>query len=135
MYHRLGIALVLAALAAACGVTDPSKNQVQTFTGTLQPSTAATGQQTPNINVSKTGEIIITVTSLTPPVPLGTFFGVIFGQVVSNQCAVFSNNQFATVGTTAIDTQVTSGTWCIIIYDPRGIFTVPEDFVIKVSHP
>lgn len=135
MYRRFGIALAVALVAAGCShVIDPSQNKVETFTGTLKAS-SGTGQQTPNINVSSTGEVVVTVTSLTPSVPLGTFFGVILGQVVSNQCATFQNNQFSTVGTAAIDNQITPGTWCIVIYDPRGIFTVDETFSVKVSHP
>lgn len=134
MYRRLGIALAVAVIAA-CNLIDPSKNTVETFTGTLQPGTAGTGQQTPNFSISKTGEIVVTVTSLTPPVPLGTPFGVILGQVTSDKCLSWQNNQFATVGTAAIQQQVTAGTWCIVIHDPRNIFTVPETFEVRVSHP
>ena len=60
---------------------------------------------------------------------------VTLGQVINNQCVGPLNaNQFATVGVTAIDQRLTSGTYCIDLYD-RGVFTVPETYVLKVSHP
>jgi hypothetical protein len=135
MYRRFGVALALAAIASACGgVVDPSKNQTETFTGTIQPGSGNFGGPHP-VNITKSGEITVTVTSLTPTVPSGTFFAVGFGQSISGQCSVnIQVNQFAVVGSAAISGPISPGTYCVAIFD-EGFFTVAEDYTIKVSHP
>src|SRR5579862_6635818 len=135
MYRRLGVLVAIAIATAGCHVIDPSQNQMLTYTGDIAAATVNAGFEK-DFNVSKTGEVSVTVTSISPSVTLGTFFGVSVGQIVSGQCQQnLQNNQFATVGTAAVDTQITSGSWCVIIYDPRGIFTVKETFTVKLSYP
>ena len=99
MFRGLIPVLLLAALAACGGVTDPSQNQTQTFSGTIQP---AGFSDTLQFNASKSGEITITVTNLNPTVPSGTFFSVLWGQIVGSQCAPISVASLAIVGSTAI---------------------------------
>ena len=74
------------------------------------------------------------VTSFTPTLPSGTLFGVIYGQVISNQCNPITFNQFGVVGATVISGAIISGTYCINIVD-EGFFKVSEDYVLQVSHP
>ena len=136
MSRRWALALAFAVASAGCdNVIDPSQNKVETFTGVITPGSSNPGFQK-DFHVSKQGEVSVTVTAINPSVPLGTFFGVIMGQVVSGQCAGnLANNQFATVGTAAVDTRITEGDWCVVIYDPRGIFTVQETFTVRLSYP
>jgi hypothetical protein len=133
MSCRFGAALILAAIVSACGgVVDPSKNQTETFTGTIQPGSG--NGDVKQINITKSGEITVTVTSLTPTVPGGTFFVVGLGQSISGQCSPIQVNRFAIVGSAAISGPVTPASYCVFILD-QGLFTVAEDYVMKVSHP
>jgi hypothetical protein len=135
MHRRFGAALALAAAVSACGgVVDPSKNQTETFTGTIQPGQGNYGGPH-TVNITKSGEITVTVTSLTPSVPGGTFFIIGFGQSVSGQCSLtIQVNQFAIVGSAAISGPISPGSYCVVIAD-EGLFTVAEDYTLKVSHP
>jgi len=135
MCRRFGVALALAAIVSACGgVVDPSQNQTETFNGTIQPGSGNYGG--PHfVNITKSGEITVTVTSLTPTVPSGTFFIVGFGQSASGQCSInIQANQFAIVGTAAVSGPISPGSYCVVIAD-EGFFTVAEDYTLKVSHP
>src|SRR5205823_5656535 len=122
MLRRFIPVLLLATLAACGGVVDPSKNQTQTF-----PGTVPVGSSGPlhTFNVSKGGEISAVVTSFTPTLPSGTLFEVIYGQVVSGQCSPLSVNQFAVVGATVVSGAIIPGTYCIAIVD-EGFFKVNE---------
>src|SRR3981189_3224109 len=78
MVLRFPVAVLLAAvLAAGCGgIVDPSQNQIETFTGTIAPG----GQSQPGphgFSASKTGEISVKVTQITPS-SSNTFIGVIW---------------------------------------------------------
>jgi hypothetical protein len=130
MFRGLIPVLLLAALAACGGVTDPSQNQNQTFNGTVQVG----GTSTQQFNVSKSGEISAVVTSFNPVLPTGTLFGVAWGQVISGTCSLINLNQFVVTGATAVSSAVTPGTYCISIID-EGFFKVNEDYVLTVSHP
>src|SRR5437773_4215159 len=114
MQLRLSAAVVLAAavLAAACGgIVDPSQNKTDTFTGTIAP-----GGQGPahGFAASKTGEISVKVTALTPS-SSNTFVGVIWtGRASDGTCTgslggTFGQNNFAQVNLPAISTQILSG--------------------------
>lgn len=139
MQSRILTALVtIAALGAwSCGgIVDPSQNQVETFTGTIAP-----GNQGPahGFSSSKTGEISVKVTALTPS-SSNTFVGVLWtGRNSNGDCAgslgqVFGQNSFAQVGLPAISTQILSGGYCLVLYDV-GSFTTTVSYTVTVSHP
>lgn len=139
MQLRFSAAVVLAAavLAAGCGgIVDPSQNQIETFTGTIAPG----GQGQPHgFSASKTGEISVKVTQLTPS-SSNTFVGVIWtGRASNGSCAgqlgaVFGQNNFAQVNLPAISTQILTGSYCLLLYDV-GSFTTTETYTVTVSHP
>jgi hypothetical protein len=140
MHSRFVAALaVAAALAAGCGgIVDPSQNQVETFSGTIPVG----GQSQPGphgFTASKTGEIQVKVTALTPSTS-NTFVGVLWtGRNSSGTCAgslgaVFGQTNFAQVGLPAISTQILTGGYCIVLYDV-GTFTTTESYTVTVSHP
>jgi hypothetical protein len=61
---RLAAAVLVALAAAACSsVTDPSKNVPETFTGSVQPNSFGPVHQ---FNISTSGELTVTVTSIVP---------------------------------------------------------------------
>jgi hypothetical protein len=138
MVLRLMTAVTLAAVfAAGCGgIVDPSQNKTDTFTGTIAPG----GQGTPHgFSASKTGEISVKVTQITPS-SSNTFVGVIWtGRAGDGSCAgqlgaVFGQNNFAQVNLPAISTQILSGSYCLVLYDV-GSFTTTVSYTLTVSHP
>ena len=134
MYRHLAVAFVIAVSLAACGgVTDPSQNQKESFPGTI--SHGQGNVVSFPFSVSKTGELTITVTTMTPTIPTSTYFGVGFGTGVSNSCQPIQFNQVATVGAAAISGYpVTPGSYCAFLID-EGFFTTTETFTMVVSHP
>jgi hypothetical protein len=135
--RALAALLVAAAVCASgCGgIVDPSQNQTETITGTIPVG----GQSTPfGFSASKTGEIQVKVTQLTPS-SSNTFIGVLWtGRNSSGNCAgslgaVFGQN-VGSAGLPLISTQVLSGSYCLVFYD-AGTFTTAENFTATVSHP
>ena len=142
MHRRLAIGILVAAVAAACGggVVSPSQNKTDTFNGTLQPVSSGNANiGLHQVNITKTGELSVIVTSLTPSVPGDTYFAVgigqLFGALTVSNCNPIQINQFAVPVNPAINSlPITPGTYCIFIYD-EGLFTVAEDYALTVSHP
>src|SRR5204862_4915018 len=126
MLRRVIPAAALAILAACGGYVDPSKNQTENITGTI-PVAGVGDPKT--FNVSKSGELSIKLTSLTPTVALGTFVGFAWGQVFSGTCQPFGGYGPAAVGQTVASTSITPGTYCIIMADPFLTLKVNEDYV------
>jgi hypothetical protein len=124
-------ALLLLTLAACGGVVDPSKNQTETFNGTVP---LAGSGPIHTFSSSKSGEVSAVVTSLNPAVSSGTLFGVIYGQVISSTCSPLSFNQFAVVGATVVSGAIVPGTYCIQVVD-EGFFRADEAYALQVSHP
>ena len=132
MLRRVIPALALAVLAACGGYVDPSKNQTENISGTIP---VAGVSEVKTFNVSKSGEITIKLTSLTPTVALGTFVGFAWGQVLSGQCQPFGGYGPAAVGQTLVSTSITPATYCVIMADAFLTLKVNEDFVLTVAHP
>jgi len=120
------------AFSISCGgIVDPSQNTVDSFSGTVQPGSARAHA----FSSSKTGEIQVKVLTLTPasqPV-IGVQWVQGAGDGTCNG-GLLQVNQFATANSTAISGQITSGNYCIIMYDSVGL-AQPENYSITVSHP
>jgi len=132
MRFRFTAAIAVAALLSfACGgVTDPSKNTIEQFSGTVP---VAGVSQVKTFNVSNTGEITMILTSLTPFTNVA--LGVIFAQASSTGCDVLlQQNPFAFLNSTAISTSIIKGSYCVYLYDANGL-TAPENFTLSISHP
>jgi hypothetical protein len=130
MHVKYGAAVALAALLTiGCGgVTDPSKNVQDTFTGTLAPNTAIPFK----INVSNGGEFSVKITQLAPNATaiIGTEWD--FGD---NCDLLVQRNQFTTLNTPALAGAVLQkGTYCAVVYDSIGL-TQSQTFTMVVSHP
>ena len=126
------IAILVALTAIACGgPVDPSKNQTETFGPHLiRPGFTGLNFGTDAFNVSKSGELTITVTKLDPPTT-APFAVLLYAQGCTS---LLQQNQFATVGRPAIDMNITSGSYCVAVAD-AGFFTGPETYTVTVSHP
>ena len=134
MYRHAAVAFLIAVSLAACGgVTDPSQNTQSPFSGTLNPGVGSF--QNWGFSVSKSGELSITVTTMTPVIPTSTYFEVGFGNSISGSCQPLQVNQTAIVGAAAISGYpVTPGAYCAFIVD-EGFFTKAETYTMVVSHP
>jgi hypothetical protein len=117
------------------GIVDPSKNTVDTFTGTI----AVGGSAVHPFSASKTGEISVKVTSLAPV--QNTFVGLIWAQAANDgSCSatsvggVYQQNNFAQQNVPAISGSILQGRYCLHVYDV-GAFTATETYTVTVSHP
>jgi hypothetical protein len=109
-------------------VTDPSKNTVETFTGTL----SVQGVGVHNFTAQKNGEYSITVKSLAPVSNLAV--GVAFGAANSDgTCSLINYYAPVTVGY-GLAGAITPGKYCAVIYD-IGALAADETYTLEVSHP
>ncbi len=131
MRFRFAVAVAVAALvAAACGgVTDPSKNQLETFTDTVPVGGSS---RIYNFNVSNTGEFTIIVTAMSPV--SNAVVGSIFGQNTSGGCAPIQQNNFTVLNAIALSGSIIKGSYCVVVYDV-GALLAPENFTMTISHP
>ncbi len=138
MQLKLSAALLMAATlsTAACrGITDPSQNQVETFTGQI----AVGGRAVHGFSASKTGEISVKLTALSPA-NSNTFVGIVWtGRASDGTCsgqlgALFGQNNFAQLNVPAISAQILQGGYCLTLFDV-GTFTTITSYTVTVSHP
>src|SRR5215468_9311512 len=117
MQLRYSAALLIATAlaAAACGgIVDPSSNQVETFTGQI----AVGGRAVHGFSASKTGEISVKITALSPS-SSNTFVGVVWtGRASDGTCngqlgALFGQNNLAQLNVPAISAQILQGGYCL----------------------
>ena len=134
MRLRLSAAFVLVlagVLTISCGgIVDPSENQIEPFSGTVQPGMARAHW----FQASKTGEIAVKVLTISPA--SSPVLGVQWVQGGSDKTCnggLLQVNQ-ATSNSTAISGRILSGPYCIIMYDSVGL-TQPTNYSITVSHP
>jgi hypothetical protein len=125
---------IAGALTISCGgVTDPSMNVTQTFSGTVAPG----GVDTPKLfKASSTGEFTVKITALTPSnnVVLGIDMaqGNSDGTTCSN--ALVNRAQFAALNVPAMSGQIFAGNYCLFVYDV-GALTTTVTYTLSVSHP
>ena len=119
-----------AVLAASCGgISDPSKNTDEPFSGTLQVG----GQNRHQFTSSKTGEISVKLTALAPT--SNAVIGLLWTQTANDgTCAGLLQQTLATLNVPAIAGPVSSQRYCILVQDFGGI-TVPQTYTLVVSHP
>ena len=125
-------ALAAALFAAACGgIIDPSKNTVETFSGTLQPGGT---NPSANYSVSKNGEVEVTMTSVVPAPPNGSI-GVGLGQISGASCVPLAGYVASGIVNRKVQFGfVNKGTYCVLVFDP-GVLTAPVSYSGTFSHP
>ena len=122
------LAVACLTIAGCGGITDPSKNTVESFPGTLAVGGSAAHQFS-----SDKGEISIKLSALAPT--SNATVGLIWTQAASDgSCAGILQQAFAQLNVPAISGVVISGRYCIVIQD-IGAFAVPQTYTIAVSHP
>lgn len=125
-----GVALILAGLAGiSCGgVSSPSQNQQETFTGTLQVG----GVVRFPVNVSNGGEFSVKITQLSPTAT--AIVGTLWAQGGNCEFAL-QQNSFTTLNTPALVGAIfQKGAYCVAIFDV-GALAVAQNFTLVVSHP
>lgn len=129
--HHFILSAALAALfLTGCGgVTDPSKNRVEPFSGTV--SVGGLGP-VHNFTVDKNGELSVKLTALSPTP--STVVGLIYGQPNGGVCAYITNNDFVGLNRVTFQFPIQKGNWCVYVYD-SGNLTVAQSYTIEVSHP
>lgn len=125
---------VAGALMFACGgITDPSKNVTETFSGTIQPGKCDTAKP---FNVPSTGEFTVKLTALAPV--SGAVIGISLYQDGSNgncqSLALYQTNNFATVNVQALSGQIFTNHYCVVACDV-GALTTAATYTLTVSHP
>ena len=138
MMKRLATALVVVLAASSCGgPTDPSQNQTESFSGSVQPSLA----NYHTFNINNLGEISIVVTGFTPG---NVVLGIGYGQPAGSGCGLLQNNAVSNtnVGRTALTGSIIlKGQYCLAVFDPSGVllniapWTVAQNYTVTVSHP
>ena len=136
---RLAAAILVALAATACsGVTDPSQNVSQPFSGSVQPNNVGPVHQ---FTISNSGELTVTVNTI---VPGSTFLGIEYGQLAGTGCGVLQQTAVssANLGKVAITAQLTNkGTYCVQAVDPSLLglnlpaLVVGQNYTLTVSHP
>ena len=129
----LAAALAASSLLLGCGISEPSNNVVDPFTGTV----ALGGFAYQEFTVGKDGgEVNIKLTSITPD--SGATLGMLYGQIgvgAANNCNPIVQT-LATQGRTAISNRIAKGTFCLVMYDPGGnLMTRAQTYTAEVSHP
>ncbi len=132
------VALLVVIVAAACGgPTDPSDNTVESFSGTVQPSSS----DVKTFTISNLGEINIKLIALSPGT--GVLVGVLYGQTVGGSCQQFQNNfvNNSSIGRTVLSGAiVVEGPYCVAVFDPVNVasanpWPVAQNYTLEVSHP
>ena len=130
MLAACGVALAL----SACDLNSPSKNAVESISGTLQPFQPGSGNSH-TFKASKNGELSVTITAVTPSPSTGGSIAVYLGQVVNNSCALIPGYSSSVIVNRAIQFfQINKGDYCLYVYDP-GVITVATTYTGTISHP
>ena len=127
----LGALTVAVALSACGGIVDPSKNTMDTITGTIPVG----GFDFKQFTTSKNGEIQVTISSLSPTPSNGALMGIALGQFVSGGCAVFGNYVTTFIVGRAVQFGLLDkGTYCVQVFD-TGSITVSTIYTGILSYP
>jgi hypothetical protein len=135
MFARFAGALALAvagSLAVGChGITSPSNNTVDPFSGTIAPG----GGVGHFFAASKTGEYTVKITALAPTSNALLGLALVAGNN-DGSCttSIFQQNNFSSLNTQALGGQIISGKYCVLVYDVGAISTT-QTYTITVSHP
>jgi len=132
----LSLTAVVALTAGACDddVT-PTTPTVTTTTEAFSGTLAQSGTASHSFNVSATGTVTISLTSLSPLTTMSIGLGI--GSWDGSTCsAAMSKNDNARAGSTALTGTAIAGNYCVRVYDSGNI---PADWTVtyevSVVHP
>jgi hypothetical protein len=124
----IAAALLAGLVALGCGgVTDPSKNQTETFSKTLEVG----GQWIQPVNINNGGEFTVKLTALSPT-PTAVI-GMVWGQGAN--CELPLQRTLAALNQQVFGGPILQkGAYCVAAYDP-GTLSVAQNVTVTVSHP
>lgn len=132
-FFRTLAALAAAVTFAGCGgVTSPSSQTSIDYSDTLTPA----GQVFQAFSVNKTGEMQMTLQSLTPR-PVVGFISLAVGVPNGSVCSPllgFAISQ-AAIGQAYSFPQITKGSYCLLVGDFAAVLTASTAFTVRYSHP
>jgi hypothetical protein len=125
------VAVTSVVLTLGCGgITTPSENITDTFSGTLPTKDIRAHQ----FNVSKTGEFTVKLTAWTPNSGILVGIELTRGENDGSCTTIFQQTLFASLNTQALGGPIVSGKYCVAIFDV-GTMTAAQNYTITVSHP
>jgi hypothetical protein len=131
-FRRFLTVCALTGLLTGCsGVIDPSKNQVEPFSGVVPVG----GALIKPYSWSKNGEVEVTMTSVTPTPTNGPLNMYIGQEDSAGNCFQLSGYlSQAIVNRTVQFGVLNKGNYCLGVYDP-GVLTVAVNVAGNFSHP
>jgi len=137
MYSKLFAAAAFAVcfLSAGCGgITDPSQNANETFSGTLNHGDPIKFYA---FTTSKTGEVSAKFTALAPV--SNVIVGVLIAQAAgdgscSGDLGLVNRNDFAQLNVSVFLGQLPGRRYCVGVYETQTL-TQAETYTVVVSHP
>jgi hypothetical protein len=137
MYSKLFAAAALAvcvSFAGCGGITDPSQNAIETFTGVLNHGDPIKFYP---FTSSKTGEVSAKFTALAPVSQ--AIVGVLLAQAGSGgsctgDLGLVNRNDFAQLNISVFLGQLPGRQYCLGVYETQTL-TQPETYTVTVSHP
>lgn len=132
MRALLGVSIVAATVAMlGCGgISTPSENLTDTFSGSLPVKDIRAHQ----FSVSKTGEFTVKLTAWAPNSGIPTGLELTRGENDGSCTTILQQTLFATLNTQALGGAIVSGKYCVAIFD-IGNMTAAQNYTITVSHP
>jgi hypothetical protein len=133
---RLLLGTALACGVAACGVTTPSSLTLEpTFSGTVDRG-ATSSSHVAIFTAQKTGEFILTITSLTPDTgaTLTAEYGTPTTDSSGNVFCVPITTAPAGLNRSAFDTTLPAGQYCVFFADPGITLPQTETFQATIKH-
>ena len=125
----LSVSITAALLSVACGISTPSSNKVETVSGIIPVG----GSDSKNFSNTKTGELQITVTTLSPS-PSASL-GLAIGQQITGTCSLIQNYVASLVVNRVVEFgSLQKGDYCLYVYD-TGVLTAATAYTAKISHP
>jgi len=131
MRYSFASAILAVALTAVLGGCRNPAGANGTTTDTFNGTVTSTGFDSHSFTVSKTGDVVATLTALSPQTTITVGFGL--GQPTSTGCSLYSYSESARIGTVLSGT-IDAGTYCVTVYDVGNI-QGSDTYTLTVMHP
>jgi hypothetical protein len=131
---RAAVAVAVTTLAlTACGISEPSSNRTDTFSGTVPVLGIGPVH---SFSVSRDGgELDIKLTEISPD--SAATLGIRYGQFASGSttdCLAIAQTPLANRDKSALAGRISKGTFCVVVFD-SGSLVRAQTYTVAVSHP
>jgi len=139
--RRYASALLLAVgltFAASCGTTTPptAPTTAPTITDTFNADLSQQGSITHNFKVTSTGEVTVTLTSVSPLATMALGVGMMTSDGTSCISTLTQNDNARANSTAALQGTAASGNYCIRVYDSGNVpVSTTVSYTLTVLHP